>query len=148
MMKSRINGTLWIIWPLLVNYVYANSPGDAAGETTMTYAAGVLLADDLPMTVRFFGPPEAELFSREIAESFKGTLEKNCQTTTDPAQAGFVSSSIDGRPWTGTMWSRDAGTYLRELVHFGCFGRAKLVSDYLIRFVAKNGVDTQCFPST
>ncbi|MFZ4397994.1 MAG: hypothetical protein ACOYOU_20470 [Kiritimatiellia bacterium] len=106
----------------------------------------VSAVDHLP-TLAFRGTREAELFTREIAESFKAVLAKNyvsLETATMPA--GFVSASVDGRPCTGTMWTRDCGTFGRELVQWGLIERAKQTMDCCIRLVGKNAEGFYCFP--
>ena len=77
--------------------------------------------------MRFAGCDEADLFSRELEASFDGVLAKNY--VSDPAKGplGFVAASVDGRPWHDTMWSRDVGTFLRELTHYGAWHEAKNV---------------------
>jgi len=57
-----------------------------------------------------------------------------------------VQASADGRPWTNTMWTRDAGVFLRELIHWGYFGHACMTADRLIDYVEKNDEGFYCFP--
>ena len=75
----------------------------------------VFSADRMP-TLAFHGTREAELFTREVAESFKAVLAKNYVSgETDTMPAGFVSASVDGRPCTGTMWTRDCAMALTKM---------------------------------
>ena len=96
-------------------------------------------ADDQAGTLRFFGAPEADLFTREIADSLQGELDRNfTRVASNGLPAGFVSVSLPGMGWAGSMWSRDAGTLLRELTMRGDFKDAALLANCLIELVEKN----------
>ena len=58
-------------------------------------------AADRPGRLEFSGSPEAELFSREVAESLAGILRENLipQRTPDGYPPGFVRASVPPRPW-------------------------------------------------
>ncbi len=101
---------------------------------------------DAPGHIRFFGSYPAELFTREIRESLQAVLERNAYSRFEGDNAGFVSASVDGRPWTDTMWSRDTGVFLRELTLFGYLGRACLTADCLMRMVRENEARYFTFP--
>ena len=105
-------------------------------------------AADRPGRLEFSGSPEAELFSREVAESLAGILRENLipQRTPDGYPPGFVRASVPPRPWWDTMWTRDAGTFLRELVGWGYFEHAALVARCLIESVAQNAQGFCAFP--
>jgi hypothetical protein len=91
-----------------------------------------------PGQVRFFGSESAALFTRQVAASFQGILARNMVTDPRDPMLGFVSASIDGRPWTNTLWTRDAGVFLRELAQWGYFDHACLLAENLMRLVRKN----------
>lgn len=99
-----------------------------------------------PGNLQFFGSPSAKLFSREVEESLQGVLHKNFIADPADPMAGFLSASVDGRPWTDTMWTRDAGTFLRELVHFGYFHEACLAAERLMDLVQPNPEGYLTFP--
>jgi hypothetical protein len=99
-----------------------------------------------PAVIRFWGSPTAELFTQEISASFYGVLEKNMVSDLADPMLGFVSASIDGRPWTDTMWTRDAGVFLRELVQWGDLAHACLVAERLISLVRENSQGFCTFP--
>ena len=83
------------------------------------------LQEDHPVSLRFFGSPDAELFTKELDASFQGVLQDNWIATTENGfPAGFVNASLPGFPWAGTMWSRDGGTFMRELVMRGYYQHA------------------------
>ena len=105
-----------------------------------------MLSRDAPALLRFIGPEAAELFSLELRESMEGVLRKNYYSAQEGENAGFVSASVDGRPWTNTMWTRDAGVFLRELVHWGYMGHACMTADCLIRMVRENEQGFMTFP--
>ena len=105
--------------------------------------------DKAPVTpgqLRFFGSESAELFTRQVAASYAGVLARNMITDPADPMVGFVSASIDGRPWTNTMWTRDAGVFLRELAQWGYYDHAVLLADNLMRLVEKNGAGYYTFP--
>lgn len=62
---------------------------------------------------------QALLDTGRYSSSVEGVLGYNLVSDPSDPMAGFVSASIDGWPWTDTMWSRDAGVFLRELVQWG-----------------------------
>jgi hypothetical protein len=106
-----------------------------------------LLKDDQAVSLRFFGSTSADLLTRELDESFRGVLEKNF--VTEPGNgfpAGFVSASLPGFPWEGTMWSRDGGTFMRELVMRGYYQHAALLAECLMDMVPKNEQGFYAFP--
>lgn len=106
---------------------------------------------DIPNPARrgkltFWGSQAAELFSRELDESFAGVLAHNLIHDPADPMLGFVSASIDGRPWTDTMWTRDAGVFLRELVQWGELETACLAAERLMALVQTNSEGYNTFP--
>ncbi|MCD9025039.1 hypothetical protein [Cohnella silvisoli] len=96
--------------------------------------------------LQFQGSEAAEHFSRQLEESFLGIVRKNL--IADPAQGpvGFVAASVDGRYWSDTMWSRDQGTFMRELIHYGEFELAKAAWQASVDHVALNREGYYSFP--
>jgi hypothetical protein len=81
-----------------------------------TFSSENLLAKDQAASIRFIGSPTADLFTKELDASFQGVLEKSfVEQARDGYPAGFINASLPGFPWAGTMWSRDGGTFMREL---------------------------------
>lgn len=105
-----------------------------------------MLGRDNPARVRFVGPETADLFTMEVRESMNGVLSKNYHSDPEDENVGFVSASVDGRFWTGTMWTRDAGVFIREMTHWGYIEHACLTVDCLIRMVLKNEAGFFTFP--
>jgi hypothetical protein len=102
---------------------------------------------DHAAALRFFGSTTADLFTRELEDSFQGALQENFVATTGNGfPAGFVNASLPGFPWAGTMWSRDGGTFLRELVMRGYYQHAQLLAECLMRLVGKNPDGFYAFP--
>ena len=97
-----------------------------------------------PVKLIFKGSKTADIFTREISKSFSAVLKKNY--VYDGENRGFISASVDGRPWTGTMWSRDTGNFLRELIHYGYFGHACMTAEYLISHCGINEKGFYSFP--
>lgn len=105
------------------------------------------LQADQAVSIRFFGSSTADLFTREVDESFNGVLQKNfVEQASNGLPAGFVNASPAGQPWAGTMWTRDSGTYLRELTMRGYYEHASLVAECLMNQVEKNEVGFYFFP--
>jgi len=110
-------------------------------------ASGMPLGEARAVSLRFFGSPDADLFTKEINASFQGVLAKNFYAQArDGFPAGFVSASLPGFPWAGTMWSRDGGTFMRELVMRGDFADASLLAECLMHLVEKNHDGFYSFP--
>ena len=113
----------------------------------MAASPALNLADDRPGQLKFFGAGTADLFTREVNESFKGALALDCvfkQNNKFPA--GFLNASPAGQPWYGTMWTRDAGTFMRELVFWGYYEHACQVAECVMDHVGTNGDGFVAFP--
>jgi hypothetical protein len=120
--------------------------GVVAGYS-QTPAAPIYLQDDKPVYLRFFGSSTADLFTRELSDSFQGVLLKNFVATSGNGfPAGFVNASQPGFPWAGTMWTRDGGTFMRELVMRGYLEHASLLAECLMQLVEKNQDGFYSFP--
>ncbi len=97
------------------------------------------LRADHPGTITFYGSKTAGLFSKEIKKSLAGVLQRDYVST--PAgkfPAGFINASPAGQPWYGTMWSRDAGTFMRELVFWGYYAHACQLAQCVMNLVGTN----------
>jgi hypothetical protein len=102
---------------------------------------------DQPVSLQFTGSPDAELFTKELNASFQAVLEKNYVSVAGNGfPAGFVNASLPGFPWAGTMWTRDGGTFMRELVMRGYLGHASLLAECLMHLVEKNSDGFYSFP--
>jgi hypothetical protein len=107
----------------------------------------IRLQDDQPVTLRFYGSRDADLFTQELQASFDGVLKEDFYPSArDGFPAGFVSASAPGRGWAGTMWSRDGGTFMRELVMRGYYQHASLLAECLMDLVRKNPDGFYTFP--
>jgi hypothetical protein len=105
------------------------------------------LRADQAVSLRFFGSPDADLFTKELSASFQGVLDHNFYAQArDGFPAGFVSASLPGFPWAGTMWSRDGGTFMRELVMRGYYQHAALLAECLMHLVRKDQNGYYSFP--
>ena len=90
-------------------------------------------------SVSFSGAQSADLFTKEISASFQGVLEKDfVSVAANGEPAGFVNASPAGQPRNGTMWTRDAGTYLRELTLWSDYEHVTLLAHCLINLVDRN----------
>ncbi len=105
------------------------------------------LRADQPGALTFFGSPDADLFSKEINASFDGALERDF--VSDPNgkfPLGFLNASPVSQPWYGTMWTRDAGTFMRELVFWGYYEHACQVAQCNLDLVGANRDGFVAFP--
>ena len=93
--------------------LFKNSQAADSLNTKRLSAAQVesFLEQDNPGEIQFLGAESAELFTKEVRESFKGVLQKNYKKNYKEFMPGYITASIDGRPWDDTMWSRDGGTF-------------------------------------
>ena len=109
-----------------------------------------IMTDSIPperrARIQFSGCTEAELFTREISDSFDGVMAKNRIMANGGLSTGAFTASVEGRPWTDTIWMRDNGAMLRELVHYGEFEAAKALFLALTRSVEANADGFWTFP--
>jgi hypothetical protein len=99
-----------------------------------------------PGCLEFVGNRTAALFTREVKESIEGVLRHNLYGFDKGGDAGFVSASVPGRACAGQFWSRDGGTFARELLHWGYFREAAMVMDCALSLVEKNAEGFFAFP--
>ncbi len=97
-------------------------------------------------TLNFSGTDAAELFTRECRESLDGLCTWNLVREPGELPAGFVHASPPGQGWSFTMWTRDAGVFLRELTLWGRFDEGRLVAGCLMDLVARNEQGFHAFP--
>ena len=117
------------------------------GSTSSENAASFDLQADAPGRLEFEGPNSAVLFSKEIAESFKGVLALDYVSKPDGKfPGGFLNASPAGQPWYGTMWTRDVGTFMRELVFWGYYQHACQVAECVMDYVGTNNDGFVAFP--
>lgn len=143
-LKHAATGAAGVIAAAGLTSIFANDsqlPGVSANDPSLDPE------NDRSVVLRFFGSPTADLFSREIAESFQAVLHKNYVTKSNGKfPAGFIHASLPGWAWYGTMWSRDGGTFLRELVMWGYYNHAACLAECLMRLVQKNREGFYSFP--
>lgn len=141
MKKTRVFKLIWAaIFACL-------AMGALRGVNAQAVKEPINLLDDQPVTLRFYGSNTAELLTRELDASFKGVLEEDFYPTAkDGFPAGFISASAAGMPWAGTMWTRDTGTFMRELVMRGYDQHAALIAECLMHLVEKNPDGFYAFP--
>ncbi|MGH7952553.1 MAG: hypothetical protein ACREFE_11640 [Limisphaerales bacterium] len=123
-------------------------PKAAATLQSVTKSPEVFnLQSDRPGQLTFFGSDTANLFTKEVNESFKGALALDYVSKPDRKfPLGFLNASPAGQPWYGTMWTRDAGTCMRELVFWGYYAHACQVAQCVMDFVGTNSDGFIAFP--
>jgi len=98
------------------------------------------------MKLTFEGSRTADLFSHELEASLDGIIDLMMITDESDPNCGFCPVSLPGHPWDDTLWTRDGGTLLRELVLWGHIHEAKLLAGCLLRSVGKNESGFRMFP--
>src|ERR1700744_4054038 len=125
----------------------SSSPKVTEASPLVKSSATFDLQSDDPGKLAFFGSTTADLFTKELAESFKGALALDYVSTSDGKfPPGFLNASPNGQPWYGTMWTRDAGTCMRELVFWGYYEHACLVAQCVMDMVGTNSDGFIAFP--
>lgn len=119
----------------------------ATNLSTLKSSTVFNLQSDSPGQLTFFGSDTADLFTREVNESFKGALDFDFIAKPDGKfPLGFLNASPPSQPWYGTMWTRDAGTCMRELVYWGYYKHACQVAQCVMDFVGTNSDGFIAFP--
>jgi len=121
----------------------------ATGNSTSApnWSVSFNLKSDEGGRLTFFGSDSADLFSKEVNESFKGALILDYVSRSDDKfPPGFLNASPTNQPWYGTMWTRDAGTFMRELVSWGYYAHACQVAQCVMDFVGTNSEGFVAFP--
>ena len=110
-------------------------------------ASSFNLQADQPGKAEFFGSGTATLFAKEVNESFNGILELSYVSNFDGKfPAGFVQASPIPQPWSGSMWTRDSGAFLRELTMWGYYQHACQMAECLMDLVGTNKDGFIAFP--
>src|SRR5581483_12472419 len=78
----------------------------AAASSSAAGATGSAEAGRSHATVTFSGNSDAELYTREVAESLQGVLQYNYVSEGSTYPVGFVRASPDPQPWHKTFWTR------------------------------------------
>jgi len=140
-MRLKRNVIIILVWGMFCTTLKAN-------ESLPAEPSGVFhLELDHPGKLEFFGSDTAALFSKELEESFKGALALDYVSRTDGKfPPGFLNASPPSQPWYGTMWTRDAGTCMRELVFWGYYQHACQVAQCVMDFVGTNSDGFVAFP--
>ncbi|HEV2327464.1 MAG TPA: hypothetical protein VGY56_01600 [Verrucomicrobiae bacterium] len=149
MRKLIINVALLAATGMLMSEFRAQCapPLAVVASSALKSPGGFDLQADAPGTITFTGSDSADLFSKEVAESFQGVLDRDYVSRPDGKfPAGFVNASPASQPWYGTMWTRDAGTFMRELVFWGYYQHAGQVAQCAMNFVGTNSDGFIAFP--
>lgn len=125
-----------------------SSEESAGSSRSLTNSSAVFdLQSDKPGRLTFFGSTSADLFTEEASESFKGALALDyVSDPTGKFPLGFLNASPPSQPWYGTMWTRDAGTCMREMVYWGYYKHACQVAQCVMDFVGTNSDGFIAFP--
>jgi hypothetical protein len=154
-MAARMNsicGTVFFLGTLLFYNVFQAEAAplpETAGTSTPVLKSSVTfdLKSDNPGRLTFWGSASADLFTKETSESFKGALDQDyVSQKNNKFPLGFLNASPTNQPWYGTMWTRDAGTFMRELVSWGYFAHAGQVAECVIDYVGTNSEGFVEFP--
>ena len=105
------------------------------------------LQADRPGTLTFFGAKDADYFSEEISNSLQGALALDFVPRQEGLfPAGFLNASPPPQGWTHTMWSRDSGTFMRELVFWGYYQHACQLAECVMNFAGTNAAGFIALP--
>ena len=85
------------------------------------------------------------VFSQLAAASFDGVMTYD-YALPPGVPVGYVQSSPQPQPWWGTMWTRDAGAFLRECVLWGDVDAAAATAQLLMQLAPKNPAGFISFP--
>ena len=96
--------------------------------------------------IKFYGAKNADLFTKELEHSMRDAIKHLMDTDPASPSYGFVQASFDGRPWTDTMWTRDAGVMLRELSCYDMLDEGRALANSLINLVQENEMGFYTFP--
>jgi hypothetical protein len=77
------------------------------------------------------------LFTQLAAASFDGVISFD-YSMPPGMPTGYVQSLPQPQPWWGTMWTRDAGTFLRECVLWGDLKTAAAAAQVLLQVAPLN----------
>jgi len=139
--KIRYSSVLLVALPVAMSILLSPAKLTAAVMSSSNLTA------EQNVSLQFSGSSDAELFTKELNASFQGVLERNFVSVAGNGfPAGFVNASLPGFPWAGTMWTRDGGTFMRELVMRGYLGKASLLAECLMHLVEKNSNGFYSFP--
>ena len=146
-LKSEMFKTMKLVRtaiPILTTGLFS---GVLRAQTTLPTESVFNLPADQPGRIAFSGSKTAELFTKEVDESFKGVLEHSYVSQQDGKfPIGFINASPAQQPWSGTMWTRDAGAFLRELVDWGYYEHARQTALCLMDFVGTSREGFIAFP--
>ena len=85
------------------------------------------------------------LFAELAAASFDGAMSYDYSNPQGMPE-GYIQSSPQPQPWWGTMWSRDAATFLRECVLWGDLLTASATAQVLMELAPLNSLGFFAFP--
>lgn len=141
-MKKKLFFPLLFIFCCLVQLSNRSHDNDDFRKEMVSKTAD----SDVGCQLSFFGDSIAELFSRELTESLQGVLKYNYVSVDSVFPIGFVHASPVPQGWSNTFWTRDGGTFLRELVHWNYIEHACRVADCLMKMVGRNERGFYSFP--
>jgi hypothetical protein len=131
---------------MVVGLLQLAAPTPSFAEDVSIHASFKLEADQ-PGTLDFFGPKTAGLFAEEVSNSFQGAIALNFVSRQKGLYpAGFLNASPPPQGWSRTMWTRDSGAFMRELVFWGDYEHACQTANCLMDFAGTNRAGFIAFP--
>lgn len=126
------------------------SAGLLAGPGAAAIHGPATLGDPDPFdveggTLTFAGSPTADLYTLEVNTSLRNAWKYDCNAGA-PLPAGYCQASPTGQLWAGSFWSRDGGTFTRELILSGRYSAAKTVLQVLLKDAQLNAQGFYSFP--
>ncbi len=146
-MIDRMRFYRWLIIATAAALLLLSVPAPLRAAPETSTANDFNLQADQPGRLEFFGCKDAGLFTEEVSNSLQGALALDFVARQEgPFPAGFLNASPPPQGWTHTMWSRDGGTFMRELVFWGYYQHACQVADCLMNFAGTNQDGFVAFP--
>ena len=136
----------WLFTTICLHLVFTCGTTIADNQETCNISSAHI-ADDSPGSIRFWGSETAALYTKEIDESYKEVLRINYVSDTSTGfPLGFLRASQPPFGWNDTFWTRDGGTFMRELTMWGYLEHACLTAKCLINLVQLNDEGFYAFP--
>lgn len=129
-------------------WTFAAAADGSAGTNVFSSLFGIQPSqDDRPGQIDFLGSTTAALFTKEVRESLNEVFERSYTSQAGgKLPLGFIQASPPPQPWWGSMWTRDTGAFLREMVAWGYYTQACQTAACLMDLAGTNQDGYVAFP--
>ena len=144
--RTALRGSLRLL-SLLTTAAVPMRNARRGGRLLLLQLAPTVLLAQQRATLEFSGPaPEAGVFGQQVSESWAGVVSTNffsaathVAAINQTLPAGYVSTSIPGKPWQYSLWPRDTSGFLREAIYWGDMEIARANAAAIIGLAAADG---------